>query len=164
MKNKKIVFISIGILLIALSFIIPIVISKVQTLEQEGKTITPTQFASMNLSEYDLNQTLINVYEDNYYYYFDISYTPIRPVENFSEIVGYGYYTHIESFIKPKEIVRNAQELEQVIQGLMIDLRDYYVHELTMMQPREKTQVTYFNDKIGKKWDHKTNNFVGVVK
>ena len=73
-KNKKIVFISIGILLIALGFIIPIVIS-----EMQESTIKPAQFESMNLSEYDLNQTLVNVYEDNYHYYFDINFTSIRP-------------------------------------------------------------------------------------
>ncbi len=157
-KNKKIVFISIGILLIALGFIIPIVIS-----EMQGSTMTPTKFESINLSEQDFNQILINVYEDGYYYYFDINFTSIRPGINDNE-GKYVYYTQDAPYIMSKEFIMNEQELEQVIQREMTNLRDSEIAYLRQIQPTEKTQVTYFNDKIGKKWDCKTGNFVDKAK
>jgi len=157
-NNKKIVFISIGILLIALSFIIPIVIS-----EMQENTMMPTQFESMNIVEQDFNQILTSVYEDSYYYYFDINFTSIRPGINDNE-GKYVYYVQNAPYIMSKEFIMDEQELEQIIQREMKNLRDSEIIYLYQIQPREKIQVTHFNDMIGKKWDYKTNNFVGVVK
>ena len=61
-----------------------------------------------------------------------------------------------------KELIKNEQELEQIIKEEMKNLRDSEVTSLYQTQPRQKTQVEYFNDIIGTKWDYKTNKIVEV--